>query len=63
MHERQIRPVSFGNGFGQLDLKCTAATSQAFTLTTTLGAPPPTLGTLAQIEVLKIWLDRRGLPS
>lgn len=63
MNETQIRSVSLGKGFGQSNAQTKVTKFHAYTLAPVLVGLPTSSVTLAQIEVLKIWLERRGLPS
>ena len=63
MNETKIRSVSLGKGFGQSNAQTKVTKFHAYTLAPVLIGLSTSSGTLAQIEVLKIWLERRGLPS
>ena len=63
MNETQIRSVSLGKGFGQSNAQTKVTKFHACTLAPVLVGLPTSSVTLTQIEVLKIWLERRGLPS
>jgi hypothetical protein len=63
MNETQIRSVSLGKCIGQSNAQTKVTKFHAYTLAPVLVGLPTSSGTLSQIEVLKIWLDRRGLPS
>jgi hypothetical protein len=63
MNETEIRSISLGKGFGQSNAQTNVTKFHAYTLAPVLVGLPTSSVTLTQIEVLKIWLDRRGLPS